>query len=193
MYMPVSFQIQHCFTISSRGEFVLARMLEPGKEFYVPRRSFLGGVELEKFMEIPRILDKNGRQRYDLFAFQLKNARDRSFLTIDSIVDLFPGDALSYLKPWYATEVELSHQLQKELKPGHVLYGKQVRTLARRQDNDDVLFEVDDAAFRFAVVHLTWSQKPCSGIGYPRTETFQSWQEVYEYRIAEDHDGWENE
>ncbi|MDR6405990.1 hypothetical protein J2W57_002964 [Chryseobacterium ginsenosidimutans] len=42
-------------------------------------------------------------------------------------------------EPWYWTNENLSDQLQIELNKDHILKGKIVKTVARRQDNDDIL------------------------------------------------------
>ena len=98
-----------------------------------------------------------------------------------------------YLKPWHSDDTDLTVQLHREINKNHILYGKPVKTIARRQDNDDVLFEVDSADFKYSMVHLTWSQKILDDSRYPRTETYKNWEEVYKNRIIIDHQGWENE
>lgn len=106
---------------------------------------------------------------------------------------LTPGDTIHFLKPWNPDDTDLTAQLQREINKEHILYGKAVKTVARRQDNDDVLFEVEGAAFKYAMVHLTWAQKTSDNAMYPRTETYKNWQDVYENRIIIDHKGWEDE
>lgn len=63
----------------------------------------------------------------------------------------------------------MSRQLSRELAPGHPLYGLPVKTLARRQDCDDVLFAIEDGSGRVAVVHLTWTQSPPERPSFPWT------------------------
>jgi hypothetical protein len=64
-------------------------------------------------------------------------------------------------------------ELLLELKPGHPLFGLPVAAVARRYDQDDVLFEVLDGSGRVAEVHLTWAgereQPP-----WPSTALFDS-------------------
>jgi hypothetical protein len=48
-------------------------------------------------------------------------------------------------------------ELQRELKPGHALFGIPVAAIGRRYDQDDVLFELLDGSGRVAEVHLTWA------------------------------------
>jgi hypothetical protein len=47
-------------------------------------------------------------------------------------------------------------ELQREVPPGHLLYGRALETIAYRQDQDDVLFRHQDEPERFTVIHLTW-------------------------------------
>src|SRR5438552_765492 len=69
-----------------------------------------------------------------------------------------PAD-LAMLDPWDAVDDGrgLETELVREVVRGHPLFGKTVRAVARRADQDDVLF-VGDAIV--AVVHLTWSRGP---------------------------------
>ena len=191
--MPVQFEIESVIKITNRGYFVFARHLTPGQTFVVTNKSFFGGVELTKYLDIPRAINDKGEQRFDLFTFHLKNEEDNSKLRPKTIVDLIPGDTLHFLKPWHRDDTDLTGQLRREINNKHTLYGKPVKTIARRQDNDDVLFEVDDSNFKYAMVHLTWAQTTLDDTKYPRTETYKSWQDVYENRILIDSQGWEDE
>lgn len=191
--MAVQFEIESVIKVSGRGYFVLARQVSPGQNFVVTDESFLGDVELSKYLDVPRATNDKGGQRHNLFAFRLKNDEDNSTLKPMTVVDLVPGDTLHYLKPWYPDNTDLVTQLNREINKDHLLYGKPVKTLARRQDNDDVLFEVGDTDFKYAAVHLTWAQKTSGDPKYPRTETYKNWQELYETRIVIDHQDWENE
>ena len=51
----------------------------------------------------------------------------------------------------------LEEELRRELPAGHVLHGRQVRAIARRDDCDDVAFEVVDAGL--CIVHLTYERE----------------------------------
>ena len=85
---------------------------------------------------------------------------------------------------WYWTEQDLSIQLQIEIGPEHFLKGKIAKTIARRQDNDDVLFEIEKG--KIAVVHLTWQNFAHKNSLWPTTEIYDNWQDVYENRILND-------
>jgi hypothetical protein len=53
-----------------------------------------------------------------------------------------------------------------------------VKAIAYRTDNDDVLFELDDQDYQFAVVHLTWPGGQESSEEYPWTvlySNFEDW------------------
>jgi hypothetical protein len=191
--MAVQFEIESIIKVANRGYYVFAKQLTPGQNFAVTDKSFLGGVELAKYLDIPRTTNDKGEQRYDLFSFHIKNEEDNNKLHPKTIVDLTPGDTLHYLKPWHSDEIDLAVQLHREINKEHILYGKSVKTVARRQDNDDVLFEVGNADFKYAMVHLTWAQKTLNDAKYPTTKTYKDWQDAYENRIIIDHEGWEDE
>ena len=78
-------------------------------------------------------------------------------------------------KPWAevsASDKSLEAELHKEVGSKHQLYGKRVRALARRLDNDDVLFQVTGGAAPYAVVHLSWSSKMEQSPAWPATTTY---------------------
>jgi hypothetical protein len=50
----------------------------------------------------------------------------------------------------------LDAELQRELPPGHPLYGCRVEVFAAREGDDDTLLRHLDDPGRFTVVHLTW-------------------------------------
>jgi hypothetical protein len=79
-------------------------------------------------------------------------------------------------EPWIevssSLERELEAELARELSADHVLAGKTVRAIARRSDNDDVLFEV--AGTGYAVVHLTWRRTREESGAWPSTALFSS-------------------
>jgi hypothetical protein len=50
----------------------------------------------------------------------------------------------------------LHAELQREMPPGHLLYGLSVNTFATRRGTDDVLVRHEDDPDRFTVIHLSW-------------------------------------
>ena len=97
---------------------------------------------------------------------------------------------IKYKNPWYETDQDLTQQLKLEIASNHVLADKKVKTIARRDDNDDVLYKILDKDSTFAIVHLTWKQSKHTDTIWPKTRIFKSLQEVQE-QINEDNLDWE--
>lgn len=98
-------------------------------------------------------------------------------------------DAMQLLAPLvrvneHATNLE--NELRKEVSAGHVLFSLAARAVAQRTDNDDVLFETNSPDFQYAVVHLTWSNKPEHDPHWPETEVFGSLKDWIEGRMKHD-------
>ena len=55
--------------------------------------------------------------------------------------------------------IQLFEELQKELSSGHILYKKNVKVVAHREETDNILCQHEDDKTRFTVIHLTWSGK----------------------------------
>lgn len=184
--MPVKFKIEKVFEITGRGYFIAATLIEKGNGFWLPAYSKLGNVEIKNYANQPRSKDENGNLKTDLWGFQLKHETDFDKLIEGEIVELFPGDEIKFLSPWMKIESKgnLERELAKETSIGHQLYGKEVKAIAKREDNDDVLFEIGEG--KMAVVHLTWKGKKESSPNYPLTKTFKHWTEVYEKVIVKD-------
>ncbi len=83
-------------------------------------------------------------------------------------------DAVAFLRPWELVGVGLEKQLAKELPPTHELYGVTAYSVARRFDNDDVLFVLPGNAQPYAVVHLTWSTRVDPSGQWPATTLYES-------------------
>ena len=95
-------------------------------------------------------------------------------------------------EPWYrVSDPCFVKELRREMCPQHILYGVQVKTVARRFDNDDVLFELTDHThtlvgspsppinspilnLRKAMVHLTWGGLETDP-AWPSTGLFSTW------------------
>jgi hypothetical protein len=152
--MSVQFEIELVIKITNRGYFVFARQLIPEQNYVVSDKSFLVGIELTRYLDTPRATNAKGEQRYYLLIFHLKNDEENTKLKPKTIVELIPGNTLHHLKPWHSNDIDLTVQLHREINKKHILYGKPIKSIARRQDND-VLFEVNGADFKYAMVHLT--------------------------------------
>src|SRR5258706_9286644 len=86
-----------------------------------------------------------------------------------------------------ATSAALAAELERELGPGHRLFEKRVKPIARRHDCDDALFAIIGAA-GVAMVHLTWSGRP-EGAAYPWAELYDSF-EAWRLFIEAQEPGW---
>ena len=87
-------------------------------------------------------------------------------------------------EPWYWTDQDLTDQLEREISKTHVLHGRTTKTLARRQDNDDVLFLVDNE--KFAVVHLTWTVSRHTDNRWPTAQIFDNWDDLHRRLVLKD-------
>ena len=61
-------------------------------------------------------------------------------------------------------------ELQREVTPGHPLYGAEVQAFGRFGGRDDVAFELADGSF--AIAHLTWIGGPEQSPEYPFTDLY---------------------
>lgn len=98
---------------------------------------------------------------------------------------------VEFLLPWEEAPSTLATgaaaELLRELGPGHPLFGRTVRVLARRVDSDDVLVEAPGLPQPYAVVHLTWIGKREQNSSWPHTTLFDSLQHWAEERMTADH------
>jgi hypothetical protein len=94
---------------------------------------------------------------------------------------------MNFPEPWYVPHnpTSLEEQLQRELPPGHSLFGIPVRAIAQRVDCDDVLFQLVDGSDRVAVVHLTFSIS--SDPTWPATTFFPSLAVFRSSQMQQDH------
>lgn len=65
---------------------------------------------------------------------------------------------------------KLEAELRRELPAAHQLQGRPVRAVARREDQDDVLFRSAAEDGPVFCVHLTWSKE--SDPSWPSTDTY---------------------
>ncbi|MDZ4821087.1 MAG: hypothetical protein SGJ20_19135 [Planctomycetota bacterium] len=85
--------------------------------------------------------------------------------------------AFEFYPPWHQVNDDgphLEQELSRELSERHLLFGLKAKAIARRQDCDDVLFEISGASFRYAAVHLTWSGMAEAEPSWPYTKTFET-------------------
>lgn len=96
-----------------------------------------------------------------------------------------------FLPPWMSIPEggprTLADELKRELAPGHPLSGVTARAIARRKDNDDVLFELVSAEKPLAVVHLTWRKEDSPD--WPYTTFYGGWDDWAQRCMLPDHAG----
>jgi len=99
---------------------------------------------------------------------------------------------LNLQTPWHAVDNPegLNRQLQKELNKNHKLFGSKVNAVARRQDNDDVLFYIEKGESEFALVHLTWRQSQHRDGQWPSTYFYKD-REAVQAKIDKDIRAWD--
>jgi hypothetical protein len=188
--MTTKMRIEKILPVAGQGQYILVRPIIPGQEIKLTETTYLDNIELDQYLDIPRKIKENGEQDLDLYSVKLKNDHEVFRLKEKAIVELIPGQQ-PCLIPWHFVDKGLNNQLEKEISRGHILYGKVVKTIARRQDNDDVLFAVFDSDFKYTKVHLTWSQSKLTETDYPLTKTYKDWQDVYENLFIPDNKDWE--
>ena len=75
----------------------------------------------------------------------------------------FDPSQIQWRVPWWPIPAEQDAgtvaELQREMPAGHVLFGRTVQAVGRRQDCDDVLFYLGESVPQFAVVHLTYARE----------------------------------
>ena len=102
-------------------------------------------------------------------------------------------DEVEWLEPWSAVvdegmRAKLESELAKEVGRGHVLFQRPTRALARRHNQDDVLYAVGSPS-QLAVVHLSYAAKPDQP-PWPSTTLFDNLMAFIEGRMKSDHDGY---
>ncbi|WP_456458998.1 hypothetical protein [Reichenbachiella sp.] len=89
---------------------------------------------------------------------------------------------LNFLDPWWDIMETpdlgetINIELKKELHQNHKLYDIEYEVLAKRQDNDEILIELNSG--ELATIHLTWSGKEEQG-NFPLTSYFYNHQDFW--------------
>ena len=87
--MKIQFEIESVFKLSTRDIVsVHAKQMDSSLDWQLTDNSKLGVIQIQKWCDIPRALDKNGNQRLDLFAFVLKDNDGKDKLKEGQIVEL---------------------------------------------------------------------------------------------------------
>ncbi|MEP7340554.1 MAG: hypothetical protein ABI977_22680 [Acidobacteriota bacterium] len=92
---------------------------------------------------------------------------------------------VEWLDPWRPESSGLERELVSEVSPRHPLFQIEAIAIARRDDNDDVLFFLPKYAPPLAVVHLTWRKQ--TETEWPFTCFYNSIADFVEHRLKPDH------
>lgn len=87
----VYYYIEDIFEIKDRGVFVGGRVLDENASFNLVDLEILGGVKIEKWVEVPRKLDGAGRQREDYLCFRLEESGEKGKLRERVVVEIRVG------------------------------------------------------------------------------------------------------
>src|SRR5262245_29714330 len=100
----------------------------------------------------------------------------------------FDSSQIQWWAPWRPIPpeqgAETVAELQREMPSGHVLFGRDVQAVGRRQDCDDVLFYLGESFPQFAVVHLTYARE--TRPEWPNTTMFDTLEAWIEQRMIPD-------
>ena len=80
------FEIEFLFA-ERKEAFLFARQIKEGTHFSVEGNCHLGGVPIKSQLSMPRA-QKEGKPRFDLFGFHLRNKADISQFKVGQIVEL---------------------------------------------------------------------------------------------------------
>jgi hypothetical protein len=85
--MKLEFEIDHIFEkVTRNSPHIIARLLNE-QDFKLTESSTFGGFELKSF-SIPRATDDEGKPRFDIFAFNLKDKSKREHFKRGQVVQL---------------------------------------------------------------------------------------------------------
>ena len=86
---------------------------------------------------------------------------------------------------WFASDSEeasIRHaELQRELPPGHLLFGKSISVVAHREGTDDILCRHHDDPSRFTVIHLSWLGREEINSAHPPVEVDGDFEQFLAY------------
>jgi hypothetical protein len=86
--MNVQFEIESILNTKGHEPYVVARMVNPGKEFTLGTIAFLNQIEIKPYFVSPRALDESGNPRFDLFIFYPAKAKDIQLFSQGMTVEL---------------------------------------------------------------------------------------------------------
>ena len=86
MRVTVQFEVENVVNLTDQGVLIFAKTMDD-TEFFVKAGQQLNGCEISGG-SIPRALEEDGRPRFDLWGFLLKNRNDEARFSVGDIVEL---------------------------------------------------------------------------------------------------------
>ena len=108
-------------------------------------------------------------------------------MSTDSLAELRDLEWLDPWEPIAGSASGLEEELTRELNPAHILFERKAVAVARRLDQDDVLFWLPDGPATLAVVHLTWTGRRELSADWPSTVLYPTVAEWVEQGMRLDH------
>lgn len=95
-----------------------------------------------------------------------------------------------WLEPWFELPPPdgpaFEAELRKEIGAGHLLEGVRTLAVGKSAANDDVLFQLFDTEYEYALVHLTWNGKREGQNNWPYTQLYKTWDDFLIERMTGD-------
>ncbi len=85
--MQSTFKIEDKFNVKEEC-YILASIIGEILDYKLTENSTLAGIPIKPFLTTPRVTDKNGNPRFDLFGFCLKNKNDLEKVGVGKVVQL---------------------------------------------------------------------------------------------------------
>ncbi|MEZ5022274.1 MAG: hypothetical protein R2728_03245 [Chitinophagales bacterium] len=85
---PTKFEIESIFNVTRRGKCIAAKQITFVSNWELSENSYLGGLKIHNWTEIPRAIDKTGNQRYDLFIFKPDDEKELANISEGDILEL---------------------------------------------------------------------------------------------------------
>jgi hypothetical protein len=84
----LEFEIIQVLDLKERGQYIFARQVQPEQDFTVRPGTYLGSIELDEYLEMPRALDDKCFQQNDLFTFKSKHQINKFDFAEGTVVQL---------------------------------------------------------------------------------------------------------
>jgi hypothetical protein len=84
----LEFEIVQIVDVREKEQYIYAKQIGQGNDFIIKSGAYLGDIELEEYLDVPRALDDQGQQRQNLFVFKTKQQIDKAKLRKGMIVKL---------------------------------------------------------------------------------------------------------